>query len=524
MASTVAERAAARAQRQAARDAKRAKGLARSNRKFAEAQARHDAAMARANKKFADALDNVNSYFDGRRKRAQADLEQKNASAEAQAKQVEAETEKIVRAKEEAAAKAAPEEKAQKEAEAAAANDDAAAKQTEAQDNAEADIDQNTKENLGSSPENINDDGTLIDPSKDDPNATQNQIDEAQKDAEEKAVDEAPSDPDDPSKKDLDDTTQDKLDDAKKKADRAIDRIGSWVDIGAADAISAVYLNVKYDGTGAEIANVSTSPIAPDGAEWETRKRKESYLVGTIANSAVSKQVMAGTFEVDARRSPTDDKSIDRVPPDTDPDKEEVLEIKGWQKQDKVSGATVASTLVDGGTYVNYQVVAREKKDGELVYIDIGKIGGGGGDSSEDPSEDPPEPPATESEPVVTEVRWNTEDGKHQLEYDAGTINLRTGAITPDGQSPHVIVTADPCDCGGGSGGEGYDGKIRYVAAVKYDLSSHKLKQQIIELDFATGQKTIISDPDVKDDAYREDGPWVDVDNGQAVPHSQTVS
>ena len=63
--------------------------------------------------------------------------------------------------------------------------------------------------------------------------------------------------------------------------------------------------------------------------------------------------------------------------------------------------------------------------------------------------------------------------------------------------------------------------KIRYIAAVKWDTSDHKLKQQIIEYDFATGQKQIVS---AFDDAYNASGAWVDVVNGSTTGISSILS
>lgn len=237
---------------------------------------------------------------------------------------------------------------------------------------------------------------------------------------------------------------------------------------------------------------------------------------------------------------------------DGNPTGGEELAVKGWHNQKDVNGegslpegetetegdpegtggdVSIESMIIEGNgdNYREYQVLGRKKPGGPLVYIPItksdssedssggdsssesggdssGDSGDSSGESGGDSSEDPPEPPATESEPVVTKVRWNTEDGKHQLEYDAGTINLRTGAITPDGQSPHVIVTADPCDCGGGgSGGDIPD--FDFVADVRYDPETKQLQKKMGH--FVNGEKTV-------DD-------WTMMEGGQAVPHSSTV-
>lgn len=240
---------------------------------------------------------------------------------------------------------------------------------TQADDDADAETSDNAAQTEAEASDLETDTGT-VEEGVEDPDSVEGKLSKAQAKLDE--VYESTTQSDD----DLTPEAQKKLEEAEAIAD-------GWVDVTTASGSQSIYLNVKYDETGADEAYISLTPIAPNGVEMHNRKRWESYLVGTVVDGKITQQVMAGTFEVDARRSPVDNKSIDRVESD-DSDAETVLEIIGWKDQEPESGGkTLASTLTGEDTYFTYQqVLVRSGKNGTLSYLPIGSFTGWTGEGS----------------------------------------------------------------------------------------------------------------------------------------------
>lgn len=324
---------------------------------------------------------------------------------------------------------------------------------TQADDDADAETSGNAAQTETEASDLETDTGT-VEEGAEDPDSVEGKLSKAQAKLDE--VYESTTESDD----DLTPEAQKNLEEAEAIAD-------GWVDVTTASGSQSIYLNVKYDETGADEAYISLTPIAPNGVEMHNRKRWESYLVGTVVDGEITQQVMAGTFEVDARRSPVDNKSIDRVESD-DSDAETVLEIIGWKDQEPESGGkTLASTLTGEDTYfTDQQVLVRSGKNGTLSYLPIGGF--------------------------TSYTGWTGWTGDTGWTGGTGW----TGWTGRNGDTGYTGWTgADGKDGTGWTGWTGYtgwtgpaghlSGNIEYVASVKYE--NHALLQRIRMLDLSNG-------------------------------------